>query len=167
MCGRNIAEMQNRRYTSGMSEALGFYLKTMREGYKIRPSQALAQFSERLGKKIDWSRLSRTEKGEFTQWPNGDFLTALRAGSQHARCAEAGDAAPGAREGFCEQAIRCCGDTAGACGHRVRSAVHYGGISKGGRCFARSRRLGVPHHLSHIGHGFQRLADIPKCRRRH
>jgi hypothetical protein len=73
----NIAEMQYSRYTRDMSEALGLYLKTMREAQDLKPSQVLAQLSERLGKKIAWSRLSRTEKGEFTQWPDGDYLTAL------------------------------------------------------------------------------------------
>lgn len=76
----NIAELQDFRYTVSMNEAnaaLGIYLKLMREGRRLKPSQALAQLSDRLGKKISWSRLSRTEKGEFKKWPDGDFLTAL------------------------------------------------------------------------------------------
>lgn len=74
---RNIAEMQDYRYTRGMSEALGAYLKTLREGYGLRPSEVLAQLGERLGKSIDESRLWRTEKGKSKTWPEGDYLTAL------------------------------------------------------------------------------------------
>jgi transcriptional regulator with XRE-family HTH domain len=74
---RNIAEMQDCQYTRGMSEALGAYLKTLREGYGLRPSEVLAQLGERLGKAIDESRLWRTEKGKSKTWPEGDYLTAL------------------------------------------------------------------------------------------
>lgn len=69
--------MQNTNYTKGMNVALGTYLKSMREGRGLKPSQVLAELSKRLGKDIAWSRLSRTEKGEFKVWPDGDFLTAL------------------------------------------------------------------------------------------
>lgn len=76
----NIAKVQDSHYTMSMIEAnvaLGTYLKLMREGRPLKPSQVLAELSKRLGKEISWSRLSRTEKGEFKEWPNGDFLTAL------------------------------------------------------------------------------------------
>lgn len=73
----NIAIMQESRYTSGMSAALGAYLKTMREGRKLDPKDVLPILSERLGKKVDHSRLWRAEQGNAGRWPDGDFLTAL------------------------------------------------------------------------------------------
>lgn len=73
----NIAIMQDAIYTSGMSAALGAYLKTLREGRSLPPKSVLAQLTERLGKKIDHSRLWRAENNEAKGWPEGDFLAAL------------------------------------------------------------------------------------------
>lgn len=73
----NIAIVQDDRYTSGMSAALGAYLKTMREGRNLDPKDVLPILSKRLGKKVDHSRLWRAEQGDAGRWPDGDFLTAL------------------------------------------------------------------------------------------
>lgn len=73
----NIAELQDRDYTRGMSEALGAYLKTLREGRKLKANEVLQQLGERLrlGKPVDQTRLWRAESGKG--WPEGDFLIAL------------------------------------------------------------------------------------------
>jgi len=73
----NIAQLQDRAYTKGMSEALGAYLKTLREGRKLRPVEVLQQLGDRLrlGKPVDQTRLWRVENGK--SWPEGDFLVAL------------------------------------------------------------------------------------------
>lgn len=75
----NIAEMQGVRYTTGMSDALGIYLKTLREGRRLRVNEVLQQLGERLrlGKPADQTRLWRAENGKG--WPDGDFLVALLA----------------------------------------------------------------------------------------
>lgn len=78
----SIANTQEGQYTNGMSEALGTYLKSLREGQGLEAKDVLAQLGERLGRKIDPSRLWRAESGKA--WPDGDFLTVL-ADILHAR----------------------------------------------------------------------------------
>lgn len=73
----NIADMQPTQYTRSMSEALGAYLKTLREGRKLRANEVLRQLGTRLrlDKPVDQTRLWRAESGKG--WPEGDFLVAL------------------------------------------------------------------------------------------
>jgi transcriptional regulator with XRE-family HTH domain len=73
----NIADVQAMHYTKGMSEALGAYLKTLREGRRLRVNEVLRQLGARLHleKPVDQTRLWRAENGK--SWPEGDFLVAL------------------------------------------------------------------------------------------
>lgn len=73
----NIAGLQDSRYTTGMGEALGAYLKTLRMGRKLKSNEVLRQLGERLrlDRPVDQTRLWRAESGKG--WPEGDFLVAL------------------------------------------------------------------------------------------
>lgn len=77
MHSSHIAELQGQGYTKGMSEVLGAYLKTLREGRSLKVNEVLRQLGERLrlGKPVDQTRLWRAENGKG--WPEGEFLVAL------------------------------------------------------------------------------------------
>lgn len=68
----NIAEMQEVRYTTGMSDALGIYLKTLREGRRLRVNEVLQQRGERAGQDggtADELRHNFSRRRKESGWP--------------------------------------------------------------------------------------------------
>lgn len=70
-----VAPTQQIAYTSGMTAALGGYVKTLRLQQGLSKAEVLRRIERQFGQKPDRSTLYRAEKGEH--WPDGDFLTAL------------------------------------------------------------------------------------------
>lgn len=70
-----VAGTQHEGYTSGMSVALGGYIKTLRLRQGITQAALLRRLEKRFEKAPDRTKLYRAERGEH--WPEGDFLTAV------------------------------------------------------------------------------------------
>lgn len=71
----NVALMQQGTYTTGMTAALGGYLKTLRLRQGLSKAEVLRRLEDQFGEGVDRSTLYRAEKGK--SWPESDFLTAL------------------------------------------------------------------------------------------
>lgn len=73
----HVARMHHAAYTSGMTVALGGYVKTLRLRQGLTKAEVLRRIEKEFGEKRTRDRSSyyRLEKGEH--WPDSDFLTAL------------------------------------------------------------------------------------------